>query len=124
MTPQQFMQLYERRTNAHDLDGTLALIADDAIYLFSDGSSYVGKAAIAEILKHNFAAIRDETYSLHEHHWLVMADDAAACAYVFRWVGEIDGKPASGDGRGTSVIKRAGERWLVVHEHLSKGGLV
>ena len=35
------------------------------------------------------------------------------------WQTIADGKPISGSGRGTTVLKRAGDRWWIVHEHLS-----
>ena len=46
MTPDAFMQAYEQATRAHDLDALMALVADDAVYLFSNASSHVGAAAI------------------------------------------------------------------------------
>lgn len=119
----EFMRRYAENTDAHRLEATLAMIADDAVYLFSDGTSHLNKAAIADVLARNFAAISDETYRIHDVRWLVRGDDAAACVYRFEWSGSIDGKPASGSGRGTSVLRRAGDSWLVVHEHLSRGGL-
>jgi ketosteroid isomerase-like protein len=123
MTPTEFMRLYESRTAAHDLDGTLALIAEEAVYLFSDGSSHILKLAIEKVLAANFAAIRDESYRLQNITWLEASDDIAVCVYKFFWTGTIDGKPASGSGRGTSVLRRDGESWLIAHEHLSKGEL-
>ena len=36
-----------------------------------------------------------------------------------RGVGVWDGKPASGEGRGTNVFERRDGHWLLVHEHLS-----
>jgi ketosteroid isomerase-like protein len=122
-TPDAFLRRYAANTDAHRLAATLALIADDAVYLFSDGTAHIGKAAIAEVLRHNFATIADETYRIHDIRWLLGTDDATACVYVFEWTGMVDGKPASGSGRGTSVLRRDGEGWLVVHEHLSRGGL-
>ena len=121
--PAAFMRRYAENTDAHRLEATLAMIADDAIYLFSDGSSHVGRAAIAEVLAKNFVAITDETYRIRDIRWLVKGNDAATCVYLFEWSGIVDGKPASGSGRGTSVLRRDGESWLVVHEHLSRGGL-
>ena len=50
MTPEEYNQELYRRMNAKDLDGTLELIADDAVYFWSNGSSMFGKAAIAEEL--------------------------------------------------------------------------
>jgi ketosteroid isomerase-like protein len=121
--PAAFMRRYAEATDGHRLEATLAMIADDAVYLFSDGTAHIGKAAIADVLARNFEAIGDETYRIRDVRWLLNTDDAAACVYVFAWSGLIDGKPATGSGRGTSVLRRDGESWLVVHEHLSKGGL-
>jgi uncharacterized protein (TIGR02246 family) len=123
MSPTEFMRAYEAATNAHDLDATLALIADDAVYLFSDQSSHIGKEAIGKALRANFAAIRNETYSIGEPRWLALSDDVAACVYTFDWSGEVDGGPAAGSGRGTSVLRRIDGNWRVAHEHLSRGGL-
>lgn len=117
------MRAYEAATNAHDLAGTLELIADDAVYLFSDQSSHIGKQAIRAALRANFDAISNETYRIHNLRWLADADGIAACIYAFDWSGEIDGKPAGGAGRGTSLLRRVGGEWRVAHEHLSRGDL-
>jgi ketosteroid isomerase-like protein len=80
---EEFLRLYAANTDAHRLDATLAMIADDAVYLFSDGTAHVGKAAIAAVLRHNFGTIADETYGIRDVRWLLRTDDAAACVYVF-----------------------------------------
>ena len=66
MTPtlDAFMKAYERATNSHDLEATLALIDEEAIYLFSDESVHVGRAAIGQAMQRNFDLIQDETYSI------------------------------------------------------------
>ena len=117
------MRAYETVLNAHDLVGTLALIADDAVFLFSNETSHIGKAAIAKAVGANFDAIKLETYRISGLRWLAESDDVAACVYAFHWAGEIDGHPASGSGRGTSVLRRVDGEWRVAHEHLSRGGL-
>ncbi len=117
------MRAYEAATNAHDLEGTIALIADDAVYLFSDQSSHFGKDAIRTVLQANFAAISNETYRISDLRWLAESGDVAVCVYAFDWSGEIAGKPASGSGRGTSVLRRVKGSWRVAHEHLSRGNL-
>lgn len=121
MTPDDFMRRYEAATNAHDLAGTLGLIAEDAVYLFSDRTTHIGKAAISDALAANFDNIRNETYAITGLRWPAISDTVAVCIYGFSWTGEIDGKSASGSGRGTSVLRRDDGHWLVVHEHLSAG---
>jgi ketosteroid isomerase-like protein len=106
--------------NAKDLEATLERIADDAVYFWSNGSAYFGKPQVATAMKRNFETIENDTYRKIDVTWLARSKTVAACA--FKWTGEIDGKTVSGKGRGTSVLRRDGERWRVVHEHLSAGG--
>jgi uncharacterized protein (TIGR02246 family) len=123
MSPADFMRVYEKATAAHDLEATLDLIADDAVYLFSNQSSHLGKPAIREALAKNFDTIKAETYGIRDISWLAATDEIAACVYEFHWSGEIDGKPVSGHGRGTTVLRRIDGAWRVAHEHLSAGRL-
>jgi ketosteroid isomerase-like protein len=123
MTPDQFMAQYERATGSHDLEGTLALIAEDAVYLFSDQSCHIGKPQVPAVLANNFSAIRNEHYQLSALRWLTSSQHLAVCIYQFSWSGEIDGTPRSGHGRGTTVLRRTDADWLVLHEHLSAGAL-
>jgi uncharacterized protein (TIGR02246 family) len=119
MTPQELMVAYERATAAHDLPATVELIAPDALYWFSDGTVHDGRVAIESVLAQNFALISDETYRIEDLRWLAQSAAVAVCVYRFVWTGSIDGVRTGGEGRGTSVVERRDETWLVVHEHLS-----
>jgi ketosteroid isomerase-like protein len=123
MSPSEFMRVYETVVNAHDLEAVLELIADDAIFLFSNQSSHIGKDAVRRAIEVNFDAISSEKYRIHELIWLVSSQEVAACVYEFDWSGEIDGKPAFGNGRGTTLIRRIQGEWRLAHEHLSRGRL-
>lgn len=123
MTVSEVFKNYETFSNDHALDDLLQLIADDAIYLFSNESCHVGKAAIRAAIAHNFYAIEDGTYAIRKLRWLVESADTASCVYEYHWTGKIDGNALSGHGRGTNVFKRDGDQWLVIHEHLSRGTL-
>ena len=120
-SPTELMKAYESATARHDLVATLDLIAADALYWFSDGTSHRGHDAICAVLEHNFAVISDEHYAIEDLVWLAETPEVAACVYRFAWSGVIDGTAADGSGRGTSVVAQRGDRWLVVHEHLSSG---
>lgn len=120
-TPADYKRELVRRMNAKDLKGTLELIADDAVYFWSNGSAMFGKAAIAQALQSTFETIRNDTYETLDVTWLVETEDTAVCIFRFQWHGEIDGKAASGRGRGASVLKRIGGQWRTVHENLSQG---
>lgn len=118
---EEFMREYEQAANAHDLERSLSLIDDDAIFLFSDESVHVGKAAIRRAFRKNFDTIESETYSVSNLTWLAATEDVAACVYDFAWSGTIGGQPASGSGRGTSVLRSTRGEWKIIHEHLSRG---
>ena len=121
MTPAEYKRELVARMNAKDLDGTLALIADDAVYFWSNGSAMFGKAAIAQAMAANFGGIANDTYETLDVTWLVETDEVAACVFAFRWSGELDGQPVSGRGRGASVLRRIDGEWRTVHENLSQG---
>ena len=121
MTPSEYKRELVRRMQEKDLAGTLELIADDAVYFWSNGSAMFGKSAIAEGLKRNFDAILNDTYDIFDVTWLVESDQVAVCIYRFEWTGEINGFPARGEGRGASVLRRIDGKWRTVHENLSQG---
>jgi len=121
VTPEEFIREYEAASNSHDLDQTLGLISDDAVYWFSNGASHSGKDEIAEAIGNNFKVITLEDYCISELRWIAESDEIAVCLFRFDWSGLVHGEQASGSGRGTSVLSRKGDTWEVVHEHLSKG---
>ena len=121
MNPAQLMNEYESATRDHDLDRVLECIDDEAIYWFSNQTCHIGKPAVAKAIQANFDAIKAEDYRIVDLQWVLRTDDSAVCLYRFIWSGVIDGKPAQGSGRGTSVLVNRGGQWLVLHEHLSKG---
>ena len=121
MTPEEFIRTYETSNSAHGLERTLSLIDESAIYWFSDGSCHVGKSAIEKAIRRNFETIKDENYQISDIVWVAHSPDIAVCIYRFDWSGEIRGAQASGSGRGTSVLVRREDSWIVTHEHLSKG---
>ncbi|MEM1212636.1 MAG: nuclear transport factor 2 family protein [Planctomycetota bacterium] len=123
-TPEALMAAYERASRAHDLEAVLDCIDEDAVYWFSTGACHAGKAAVADAIARNFAVIEAEDYRLEELVWRVRTAASAVCTYRYVWSGVIDRQPASGGGRGTSVLVEKGGRWWVVHEHLSAGPAV
>lgn len=120
-TPAEFMQAYESVLNTHDLEATLTLIEGDAVFFFSNQTAHVGKQAIGEAIGRNFQLIEDETFTLANLSWLAQTEKVAVCVYDFSWSGMIRGEPASGTGRGTTLLRRSEDGWKVLHEHLSQG---
>jgi ketosteroid isomerase-like protein len=121
MTPTEFIREYEASGRTGGVEHTLQLIDRKAVFWFSDGTSHVGKAAVERAIRRNFELVKDETYRISDVVWVAQSADIAVCVYRFDWSGTLRGAPASGSGRGTSVLAHKGDSWVVVHEHLSKG---
>jgi len=118
-TAQDALAAYADRINEQDFDLLTDLIAPDATFWFSDGT-HQGIAAIRAAFEATWAAMgRDEHYWLDQLEWIADGESAAACLYRFNWKTLRDGEPLSGSGRGTTVLRRVGDHWWIVHEHLS-----
>lgn len=115
---QAFMKKYEDATNSHDFDNVAKMLAENAIYLFSDGT-YRGMSELREVFEQTWAKIPDEVYRIHDVEWIACTAEAAACIYQYQWQGTYQGKQAEGGGRGTNVLVKKEGNWLICHEHLS-----
>jgi len=113
-----FLAEYIQRTNTHRFDEVAPLVDEDALFWFSSGS-YRGLAVIRAAFEKTWATIQNEVYAVEDVEWLEMDEASEACVYNFRWRGDIDGVAREGSGRGTSVLRKAGHEWRVIHEHLS-----
>ena len=112
-----FLTEYIRRTNTHRFDEVAPLVDEDAVFWFSSGS-YRGLAAIRAAFEQTWSIIQDENYGVEDLEWLTIDGLAATCIYTFRWQGNIEGVIREGVGRGTTILRRDGERWRIIHEHL------
>ena len=113
-----FLREYERRTRSRDVGAVASLIAPDATYWFADGS-HRGRDAIVGAIAETWQTIEDESYDIRDVEVVAQTDSLAVLRYTFHWSGRIDGRPASGHGRGTSIVARRGDGWQILHEHLS-----
>lgn len=114
-----FLKSYEQANNSHIWANIEPFIAYDATYWFTDGS-YTGIDEIREAIETTFTKIQDEVYEIKDVHWPTITDTTAVCTYRFYWQGAVDGKQASGNGRGTNVLEKRNGSWQIVHEHLSR----
>lgn len=94
-----------------------AVFHDAACVTFANGT-FKGKAELRAIFEQNFRSIKDEQYAISNIHWAYQTETTAVVLYEFHWQGTIDGKSASGGGRGTSVLVNEDNRWWIVSEHL------
>jgi len=120
-TPLSCLEVFENALSRRDLERAIAVLSDDAVFLYSNGSAHFGKDAIRAAIKTNFDTIKDDTYATHDKVWLSQDVDFAACVFGFAWEGIVDGKKVGGRGRGTTVLRRDPGGWRIVHEHLSPG---
>ena len=104
-----------------DMDAALALLADDVVFYFSNGSELLGKDAFAATMAANWKLVEDYQYSTLGPVWIAQSDAAAAVVYGFAWSGVARGQSVSGGGRGTRVFRKSPAGWLVAHEHVSLG---
>jgi len=105
-----------------DIDAALALLTEDVVFFYSNGTVIVGKDAFASMMTSSWAMIDNYDYSTLDSTWVARSDTAAAVIYGFAWSGLVRARAASGSGRGTRVFRNApGRGWLIAHEHLSAG---
>ena len=119
MNPEEFIQAYERALATQDWSHAERLIHDDVCVTFSNGSVHKGKLEVKRAFETNFSLIKDEDYSITNVHWVKKGSEAAVYLFEFHWTGFINGKKASGSGRGTSVLIKEGKEWKLLVEHLS-----
>lgn len=117
MTPEEFIAAYEHALASQNWALVAPLMHDDCVATFSRGT-YHGKKEVEEIFRRNFAAIEDEHYAITNVRWVRREADFAVFTFDFHWSGLIQGKEASGGGRGTSVIVRNATGWQLISEHL------
>jgi hypothetical protein len=90
---------------------------ENASVTFSNGT-YVGLNAIREAFEENFTLIREEAYAISNLQWPLRSEFVAVCIYHFSWQGLVNNSPASGGGRGTTVLANLQGTWAIVSEHL------
>lgn len=108
---------YIEKLNTHDWAQIAPHVAQDAVFIFTEGT-FRGHEAAKAAFEKTFALIQNEEFSVHELLWTTVTDEVAVCHYEFRWKGLIHGQEAAGGGRGTSLLRKAQGQWLVAHEHL------
>jgi ketosteroid isomerase-like protein len=116
-TPQEFISAYENALATQTWEEVAPLIHENCVATFSEGT-YIGKAEVAAAFRKTFSLIKNEKYSISNVRWILETAETAILIYNFSWSGLIEGKPAAGSGRGTSVLIRQNGRWQLICEHL------
>ena len=121
-TPQACTADFTAALVRRDINSALALLTDDVVFFYSNGTAVLGKDAFAALMTSSWKVIENYAYSNLDSTWVTQSDAAAAVIYSFAWSGVARGAEVSGGGRGTRVLrKEPGCRWLIAHEHLSPG---
>ena len=118
MTPEEFVRAYGQALGTQSWTNVEPLIHEDACVTFSNGTVHKGKSQVKIAFEKNFSLIKDEAYSMSNLHWVMKGPETAVYLFDFQWSGVINDKPASGMGRGTSVLIRKDGRWKLIAEHL------
>ena len=121
MTPEEFVGLYERALATQEWKSVAPLVHDDACVTFSNGAVHTGKDAVRTAYEANFAAIKGERYGISNVHWALRSGECCIYLFDFHWSGIIGRREVSGFGRGTSVIIRDEDGWVLAAEHLGPG---
>lgn len=122
MEPEEFIHAYEYALATQDWNQVEPLIHVDACVTFSNGTVHKGQAAVKKAFEYNFSLIKDETYSMTNVHWVLKSAEMAVYLFEFQWSGIINGKPAQGAGRGTSVLIKERDTWQLLVEQLGPKG--
>ncbi len=118
MKPDDFVAAYERALATQDWSTVAPLVHPDACITFSSGAVHEGRDSIGAAYARNFALIDNEAYAISNVRWVRRDEVFAVYLFDFSWSGLIEGKPASGAGRGTAMIVREGDAWTLLAEHL------
>jgi ketosteroid isomerase-like protein len=120
-SPQGCMAAFIAALVRRDIGPALALLTDDVVFFYSNGTALWGKEAFAAAITANWKLVDRYNYTTLDTLWLTQSDKAAAVIYTFSWSGIAAGKDVSGSGRGTRIFRREPAGWRIAHEHLSAG---
>lgn len=118
MNPEEYIKNYEQALATQDWSQVEPLIHEDACVTFSNGAVHKGRTEVRKAFEKNFSLIKDETYVITNVHWVLRSLETAVYLFDFNWNGIINDQPASGSGRGTSVLIKENDKWKLLVEHL------
>lgn len=118
MNPEEYIKNYEQALATQDWSQVEPLIHEDACVTFSNGAVHKGRTEVRKAFEKNFSLIKDETYVITNVHWVLRSLETAVYLFDFNWNGIINDQPASGSGRGTSILIKENDKWKLLAEHL------
>jgi uncharacterized protein (TIGR02246 family) len=120
----EFEALIERRSaaiRAKDLDGLLAFYTPDIVYFdIVPPLQYIGTDALRGRFRDWFSGFQSGIRQDPSDLQIVADDDLASTAMLITSGGTLpNGTEVERTVRATSVWRRAGDGWLIFHEHVS-----
>ena len=111
---------YEAVLNASDVDGILALYAEDGVFMPTEAPTAAGKEQVRAAYEHVFGAIKlDIAFSIDE---IVQSGDFAFARTVSR--GEVtvlaEGVTLPEENRELFVLKKTGDDWKIARYMFNK----
>ena len=103
------------------IEHALALLTEDVVFFYSNGSTIVGKSAFANRMTASWKILGDYVYSHAGELWVAQSLSVASVIYSFSWSGKASGQAVSGSGRASRILRNDGLGWCIAHEHLSAG---
>lgn len=121
-SPQICMSNFAAALIGRDMGSALALLTDDVVFFYSNGTAILGKEAFAATMTASWSVVENYKYATLDQIWLAQSETAAAVIYSFEWSGMVRGADVGGAGRATRVFRKDGDNgWRIAHEHLSAG---
>ncbi|MCE7990651.1 MAG: nuclear transport factor 2 family protein [Roseivirga sp.] len=120
MNPEEFIKSYETALGTQNWTLVEPLVSKNVSVTFSNGMTHIGKENVQKAFEKNFSLIQNENYVVENIKWLVKDNKYAVYLFEFNWTGIIQGKPASGNGIGTSVLIKEDSKWKLLTEHLGR----
>ncbi|OLS24714.1 MAG: hypothetical protein HeimC3_18230 [Candidatus Heimdallarchaeota archaeon LC_3] len=68
-TPEQFMLEYEKKTNSFNFENVIPLIAEEAVYWFTDGS-FTGLNEIRSAFEETWRTIEKDKFTILNINWI------------------------------------------------------
>ena len=116
-SPQEFITAYEDALATQSWEKVAPLMHEQRVATFSEGT-FIGKVEVESTFRKTFALIKGEKYAISNIHWILETENIAAFIFHYSWSGIIEGKHASGSGRGTSILTNENGKWQLICEHL------
>ncbi|MFS8159320.1 MAG: DUF4440 domain-containing protein [Candidatus Roizmanbacteria bacterium] len=112
-----FLEAYEKAANSRDFTKVNPLIAEKAVFTFTEGV-FEGKEAIKKAFEDTWQIIRKEKYSVTDVKWIKKGYRNAVYEYIFKSDGWVKGKRQVRKGKGTNILKRMSGSWRILKEYL------